>query len=145
MNSPLHLSDLHLEDILPHRDGMLLIDGIIEVDDIHAVTRCIVNRSWPLCTGDNVHPLVLVELSAQTAGVCNGLDRIRKQGIDSEKMGWLVGVKRAEFKVDSLEVGSTLIVRAENTHNFENLREVYCEQHLDGRCVGTATLQLFQA
>lgn len=139
------LSDLSLEDLLPHRGRMLLIRDIFEVDAEHAVTRSIVNPSWPVVKGDGVHPLVLVEVAAQTAGVCNGWDRIQTKGLDSNSMGWLVGIKKAEFCIERLEMGSEIITRAENTYVFENLREVSCTMQLGDRLVGRATLQLFQA
>jgi predicted hotdog family 3-hydroxylacyl-ACP dehydratase len=36
-------SDIKIEDLLPHRDRMLLIDEILEVDHNMAVTCAIVN------------------------------------------------------------------------------------------------------
>lgn len=73
----MEISDLTLEALLPHRKRMLLVGEIIEVDREHAVTRTTVSDSCPLCQGSKVHPLILLELAAQTAGVCNGWDRSR--------------------------------------------------------------------
>lgn len=139
------LSDLSLEDLLPHRGRMLLISDMLEVDAEHAVTRSSVDASWPMLKDDGVHPLVLVELAAQTAGVCNGWDRIQSRGLESNRMGWLVGIKKAEFFIERLELGSGVVTRAENTYVFENLREVSCTMQLGDRLIGRATLQLFQA
>ncbi|MEN8752643.1 MAG: hypothetical protein AB1Z18_07690, partial [Desulfobacterales bacterium] len=63
--------DLNPENILPHRDRMLLVDSIIEVDDNGAVTRSVVTEKWPFFDGQNVRALVLIELVAQTAGIHN--------------------------------------------------------------------------
>ena len=139
------ISDLLLEDVLPHRGRMLLVDEVVEVDSSHAVTRCVVSESWPLAMDGGAHPLILLELAAQTAGVCNGWDRIRTQGLDSNQMGWLVAVKKADFFINVLPLGGVVIVRAENTYNFENLREISCELRLDDALIGRAVLQLFQA
>ena len=49
-----------LEDLLPHRDRMLLVDEILEVDDKMAVTRATVSDQWPLFDGQDVAPLVLI-------------------------------------------------------------------------------------
>lgn len=138
-------TDLSLEDLLPHRGSMLLITKVFEVDAEHAVTLCRVARSWPMAEASGIHPLILIELAAQTAGVCNGWDRVQTKGLESEKMGWLVGIKKAELFADFLPLGSAIISRAENSHKFESLREVVCRQHIAGRLVGTMTLQLFQA
>lgn len=134
-----------LEDLLPHRGRMLLVSEILEVDSSKARTFCRVDPAWPLADDQGVDPLILVELAAQTAGVCNGWDRIQTRGLDSDRMGWLVGVKKAEFFIESLSFGATIIASAENTYIFNNLREVSCELRMDDRVIGRATLQLFQA
>lgn len=138
-------TNLSLEDLLPHRGPMLLVTEVLEVDAEHAVTLCRVARSWPMAEASGIHPLILIELAAQTAGVCNGWDRVQTKGLDSDKMGWLVGIKKAEFFIDFLPIGSEIISSAENSYKFESLREVACRQHLDGQLVGIMTLQLFQA
>jgi len=141
----LPLTDLTLEDLLPHRDGMMFIDEVLEVDRTHARTICRVDRSWPMADDQGVSSLILVELAAQTAGVCNGWDRIQTKGLNSDQMGWLVGIKKAEFLIDCLPFGGRIIATAENINSFENLREVSCQQYLDGQLIGRITLQLFQA
>lgn len=139
------LTGFALEDLLPHRGDMLLIDDVLEVDAGSALTETVVDKSFPMAAEEGVPPLIMVELAAQTAGVCNGLTRIKKEGKDSSKMGWLVGVKRALFTVDSIALGSRLLIRSENSHEFDMLREVSCVVHLDDVLIGEITLQLIQA
>lgn len=139
------LADLTLEDLLPHRGEMLLVKEVLEVDSKMARTLFLVDKSWPMADAHGVHPLILVELAAQTAGVCNGWERIKTQGLESNPMGWLVGIKKANFFIDSLPFGSCIIAKTENTYSFENLREVSCELHVDKKMICTVTLQLFQA
>ncbi len=139
------LSELTLEDLLPHRGNMMFVDEVLEVDAAHAVTICRAKKSWPMADDKGVNPLILIELAAQTAGVCNGWDRIQSKGIDSDKMGWLVGIKGADFFVDCLPFGGCVRSSAENTYNFSNLREVSCEQFMDNKLIAKITLQLFQA
>jgi len=138
-------SDLTLEDLLPHRGEMMFVEKVLEVNSKHALTLCRVEKSWPMADDTGVHPLILVELAAQTAGICNGWDRIQTKGLDSDQMGWLVGIKKTEFFINDLRFGSEIITRAENSYNFENLREVSCEQHMDDKLICKSTLQLFQA
>ena len=141
----LALSDLTLEDLLPHRGDMMFVSEVLEVDRSHAIALCRVDSRWPMADERGVPSLMLVELAAQAAGVCNGWDRIQTQGIDSDPSGWLVGIKKAEFFIDYLPIGGDIICRAENINNFENLREVSCEQHLNDTLIGRVVLQLFQA
>lgn len=140
------IEGFRLEDILPHRGAMSLIDNVISVAENYAVTEAMVSKSYPMADRDGVHPLIMVELAAQTAGVCNGLSRIKAEGKESSKKGWLVGVKRAQFFIDdSIAIGSRLIIRSENRHEFDMLREVFCVVHLDDALLGEITLQLIQA
>jgi predicted hotdog family 3-hydroxylacyl-ACP dehydratase len=142
--STITLSDLTIEDLLPHRDNMLLVQAIIKVSSESAQARFVVDKSWPMAEESGVHPLILVELAAQTSGICNGWDRVQAKGLDSEKTGWLVGIKKTQFHIEILPFGKTIIGRAANTYNFENLRVVSCELLMDDAVIGTTTLQLFQ-
>ncbi len=139
------VSGLTLEDLLPHRGNMVLLDDVLEVDFDHALTVSVMRPSFPLIVEEGVQPLIMVELAAQTAGVCNGWDRIKSQGIDSSQMGWLVGVKRAQFYIEYIPLGSRVVTRSENSHKYDTLREVDSVIHLDGKLIGEVTLQLFQA
>ena len=76
---------LNIEDLLPQRDRMLLIDEILEIDDKIAVTRATVTDQWPFFDGQAVVSLILIELVAQTAGINNSWVRIKKRGLGSEK------------------------------------------------------------
>ncbi len=138
------LSNYTLDDILPHRGYMLLIDEILEVDAAHAVTSSTITKSYPLTGINGAQALIMVEFAAQTAGVCNGLNRIKEKGVDSSKMGWLVGIKRAQLLVDRIPMGATVLTRSENIHNYDNLREVAAVLHMDETLIGEITLQLYQ-
>jgi len=143
--STLTLSDITLEDLLPHRGAMLLVGEVLAVDSRSATALFVVNPAWPMADEHGVHPLILVEMAAQTAGICNGWGRIQARGKDSEQMGWLVGIKKAEFFIESLPFGGFITAASENTYSFESLREVSCELSMDNQIIGRATLQLFQA
>lgn len=138
------LSSYTLEDILPHRGNMLLIEDILEVDESHSVTRSVIQTSYPLTDNNGVRPLIMVELAAQAAGVCNGVERIKGQGVESSKVGWLVGIKRAQFYIDCLPFGSTILTRSENIHVYDKLREVSSVLHMNEALIGEVTLQLYQ-
>ena len=60
---------LTIEEILPHRGRMLLIEEVLVADGEKAVTRSTVSERWPLTDARGVDALVLIELAAQTAGI----------------------------------------------------------------------------
>ncbi|MFZ5571974.1 MAG: hypothetical protein ACOZF0_16365 [Thermodesulfobacteriota bacterium] len=133
-----------IDDLLPHRGRMRLIQDILELDDIRSRTRSVVSADWPLVEGISVDSLILIEIMAQTAGIANGWARVRKNGLDSKKTGWLVGIKQARFFMQRIPLGAEIIAMAENNFEFENFREVRCQADIDGAGAAEATLQLFQ-
>ena len=54
------LPNYSIEDLLPHRNSMLLIQEILEGDPKAAVSRAVVNENWPLYDGHRVSSLVLI-------------------------------------------------------------------------------------
>ncbi len=136
---------INIEDLIPHRDKMILIDEIVEITPGYSITSSTVNKDWPLLTAAGVSSLILIEVAAQSAGVCNGWDRIREKGIESSKMGWLVGIKRAEFNRDFIPLGSEIVTRSENFNKYDNLRITSSVSRIDGDIIAEVTLQLFQA
>ncbi len=143
--TPAQLKNITIKDLLPHRGKMLLVEEILEIGDSHAVTAAVTDRSWPLSGPRGIQPLILIELAAQTAGICNGWDRIINQGRDSEKKGWLVGVKQADFHVTTIPFNSRIITRSENTHKYDLLREISSSMQINDTIIGNVILQLIQA
>ncbi len=133
-----------LEDLLPHRQSMLLLDTILAVDGKTAVVTCKVDPAWPMAGEQGVLPLITVELAAQAAGVCNGWVRIHEQGFDSEQTGWLVAVKRADFFCAELPFGMVLTIEAENTLAFDKFREITSRIHHQDQLIAEVVLQLYQ-
>ncbi len=136
--------DIGIDDLLPHRGRMKLVDEILELAEGRARTRSIVTPAWPFFDGTSVNALILVELLAQTAGIHNGWTRILKNGLDSEKKGWLVGIKKAEFFMERIPLHTPVIAYAENHFEYDNFREVGGTAEINGVIAARATLQLFQ-
>ena len=134
-----------IEDLLPHRNRMLLIERIIEVNESTTVSSAVVSDHWPLVTAGSASPIVMVELTAQTAGINNSIHRLQTRGKKDGTMGWIAGVKSAIFHMDSLPVGATLMTRTQNSFAFENFREVTGTVTLDKTVAAEITLQLVSA
>jgi len=136
-------TDMSIEDLIPHRGRMKLIDDIIRVDEEAAVTESIVKQDWPLFEGNSVSPLVLIELTAQTAGVSMGWEESVLKGKDIEgRLGWLVGVKEARFHLDRIPANSRIRVSATKDFCFENYYEVVGTAEIRSQVVGEVRLQI---
>ncbi len=95
-----------IEDFIPHRDRMRLIDDIVEVDDDHCVTQSVASPLWPLCDGERINSIIIVELVAQTASAFVGW--LRRNKVKMGGKGFIVGIKKADFFVPDIPVGSRL-------------------------------------
>ncbi|MFH1154723.1 MAG: hypothetical protein V1793_12990 [Pseudomonadota bacterium] len=137
--------NMTLEDLLPHRNKMLLIDEILDVDESATVSKSVVTGKWPLAGSGSVSPIVLIELAAQTAGINNSIKRIKDRGKQDGNMGWIVGIKSAVFYVDAIPMGATVITRTQNSFCYEDFREITGTVTVEGQVVGEITLQLVSA
>jgi predicted hotdog family 3-hydroxylacyl-ACP dehydratase len=134
-----------IEDLLPHRGRMLLIDEIVRLEAEAAVSRSRVAQTWPLYDGAGVSAIMVIELVAQTCGLSNGYQRRLVQGEDSNKKGFLVGIKTSRFYVKTLPLGADIFTEARNRFKFEGFREIEGVARIGDEIVGRVTLQVVQA
>jgi len=137
-------ANIPVEDLLPHRGRMKLVEEIIEVDEEKATTLSNVSSNWPLFDGKAVNALILIEIVAQTAGICNCWHGIRTQGEEFVRKGWLVGIKQSHFFVDVIPLNTRIITMSKNIFKFDNFREIAGTVHIHSKIVGEITLQLVQ-
>lgn len=109
--------DVDIESLIPHRDRMRLIDRVVAVDDEKAVTAATVTEDWPLVREGSVDILVTIELVAQTAALLEGWKRLQSK--KGGATGWLVGIKKADFRRHRLPVPLTLITEAVRSYALE--------------------------
>ena len=136
-------TDVSIEDLIPHRDRMKLIQNILQVDETSAVTESVVTPDWPLVEGGSVNPLVLMELAAQTAGLSMGWEESVIKGKDIRgRLGWLVGVKEARFHVDGIPVNTRIRMRSQKDVDFENYHEIVGIAEIGEKVIGELRLQI---
>ena len=137
------LPDVSIEELIPHRSRMKLIDQIIEVDEETAVTESTVKKHWPLFGEDSVNPFILIELVAQTTGVCVGWKELIKKGRNIEdSKGWLVGIKEAHFYLVKIPLNSRIRVSSKKIFYFENYYEFMGTAKIGSQVVGEVNLQI---
>lgn len=113
------LKNIIIEDYIPHRGRMKLIDTVIEADENITVTGSVVRAHWPADSNGSITPIVLIELVAQTLSFANGWAE-RNSSKDGGK-GWLVGVKKARFNTGEILVGDRLITSLKKQHSHDDL------------------------
>lgn len=114
-------TELNIEDLIPHRGRMKLLDEVVETTSEQAVTRATVTGRWPLVreeeNGACVDPVVFIEIVAQTAAVQVSA-RTRQNAAD--RRGWMVGIKRADFFTGMVPVGTVLTTRVRSLQSIDN-------------------------
>ena len=138
------MHDLDIESLIPHRDRMKLIGTIVSVDPERAITEAIVNESWPLCQDGAVSPIVLIELVAQTAGVCIGWKEKVRNNAKTGGKGWIVGIKGAVFQVDRIPVATCITTCSEIEYNLQNYAVFRGKCTIDSVKVGEINIQVFR-
>ena len=131
-----------VEDLIPHRDRMKLIDEIVEITADQAVTRTVVKDCWPLVREGGVDPLVLIEIVAQTAAVhVSGQKRGEQKGAGS---GLLAGIKNADFLADRIPLGTVLTTTVAPLYSAENYTVLAGTVQGQGRTLGHVEIQVIE-
>jgi predicted hotdog family 3-hydroxylacyl-ACP dehydratase len=133
-----------IEKLIPHRGAMKLIGEIIVMDDSRCVTASTVSEHWPLCEDGFVDPIVLIELAAQTAGAHFGWDEMKKGDSRAGTVGWIVGIKKAEFVRDRIPVGSLIEVSINDRKRGGTYAEISGIARIGAETVGEIMLQVFR-
>jgi len=131
--------NIDIESLIPHREKIKIISGILEIKETTAISTAIVNPNWPSYEEGAVNSLVLIEAIAQTAAIVEGYKR-KQKGLDGVK-GWLVGIKSAEFNVEKIPVNTDLMIMIENKYTFDNYAVVEGTIKTGEKVLATATLQ----
>jgi len=134
--------DMEIEDLIPHRDRMRLIGEMMAVDDDRAVTLSTVTEEWPLYRDGSVDALVTIELVAQTAALLEGWKRLTSGRGGAS--GWLVGIKRADFRLPRIPLHATLTTEARRDYAMESYAVFEGTVRVGTEVVAVVSIQAFR-
>ena len=97
-----------IENLIPHRSRMKLLDRIVKLEADRSVAAAVVSKEWPLYLNGRVNSLIALELAAQTAGTMN-VWRVGQKSLEG-RLGYLAGVKSAAFYQADIPVGLELLI-----------------------------------
>ncbi len=136
--------NIDIETLLPHRDGMKLVDNVVKVDEQMAVTESTVTNSWPLLENNAVGCLVLIELVAQTSAVCIGWKELKDGRDNVGGKGWLVGIKSASFFTGGIPVNTHIMTQTRINFTMDNYTEIQGESKAGNVVLGKIILQVLK-
>lgn len=136
--------NINIENLIPHRGRMKLVDKIIEVDETTAVTESTVTDQWPLLQNNFVNPLVLIEVVAQTSAVSIGWKELKENGNDARGKGWLVGIKTADFFIDRIPLNNRIRTWVKINFNLDYYTEILGISKIGSDLVSEIVLQVLR-
>ena len=131
-----------IEDLIPHKGRMILIEEVLEVDDSHCVSQAIANSHWPLHNEGMIDSIITIELVAQTAAYLVGWKERNKEG--ANKKGFMTGIKKTTLAIPNIAVGSKLMISCKKVVSMENYAEFEGDVRDDNRTYSNIQIQLFR-
>ena len=128
-----------LEELLPHRPPMILIDSIESVDLAAKtlVSKVTIKEEWSMS-------VVAIEFMAQTAAALAGYaDKLN--GVKNARLGFLLGTRKMTLNLDKFEVGKDYYTTAINVFGDEVAGSFDCAvRDADGNVVASAILNAYR-
>ena len=129
-----------LQDFLPHRPPMLLIDELVHCDE-HAVTcTATVRVGAPFVVDGRVPALLSLELFAQTVAALHAY--LHRDRPPNGQHGKLLGTRELELAVDHFHVGDALTITGHELWHDEQLAQFRCELHRGGERLAAAAISV---
>jgi predicted hotdog family 3-hydroxylacyl-ACP dehydratase len=131
-----------IEALLPHREGMLLIERVVDCGEGCVRAALEVRAGAWYVDAQRMPAWMAIEAMAQTVAACIGIAR-REQGLPPVQ-GYLLGTRRFRSARSGFPVGCTLEIVAERQYEEPSgIGAFDCRVELDGERVADATLTVF--
>ena len=129
----------NLEDLIPHRDAMVLIDEVVSCD-LEAATLTAAFTAKPQWQEN----WAAIEFMAQTAAALAGVSDRAAGWTGAPKPGYLLGTRKLELGIDRFAVGRRYLVTARNTFNADGAASFDCEIRDGDAVVAKASLNAYR-
>ena len=141
------MTPIPLDELLPHRPPMVLIDGVesFDAEMKRLVSRVTIGENQLFFDGQGVPNWVAIEYMAQTAAALVGhLDRHLAPG-QPVRPGLLLGTRKLELKLARFEAGKTYRIVTENVFGDSDAASFACSiEDETGATVATANLNAYR-
>ena len=137
----MNLIDVDIDELVPHRRPLRLIDEILDMDEDSAVSAARVTPQWPMLENGSANPIVLIELVAQTSAALGGYRKKKKNDDAPVGGGLIVAIKSAAFFTDQIPLNSRVVTRATTRLLIENFKEITGVVKMDDTVIAEVSLQ----
>ena len=136
-----------LEDLLPHRPPMVLIDGVESFDAaaMRLVARVTIREDQLFYVEGGVPNWVAIEYMAQAAAALVGYHDKLLAPDRPVRPGLMLGTRKLDLRLARFEAGKTYHIMAENVFNDADAASFACRiEDETGETVATATLNAYR-
>ena len=141
------MTPIPLDELLPHRPPMVLIDAVesFDAEAKRLTARVTIGENQMFFDGQGVPNWVAIEYMAQTAAALVGYyDRHVAPG-QPVRPGLLLGTRKLDLKLERFEAGKTYRIVAENAFSDSDAASFVCRIEDDtGETVATANLNAYR-
>ncbi len=133
-----------IEDVIPHREGMLLLDRLTHHDAASVIAQAEVrSERWYADAEGNMPGWVGIELMAQAVAAWVGMTA-RAAGLPV-RQGVLLGTRKYACETPAFPQGACLTVTARPAFRDEDGMGVFdCDIALEGRQLASASINVFE-
>ena len=131
-----------IESLIPHRDPALLVRVIAELSPEEITCIAVIPGDHPLVEQGGAPCLLGLEAAAQAAAALEAVSRPEPAAV-GPRIGYLVGVRDAEFRLTDLPAGWPLRVTVRPAGSAPPLATYEARVEIDGEVAMTATLSTY--
>ena len=141
------MTPIPLEELLPHRPPMVLIDAVesFDAEAKSLVARVTIGENQLFFDGEGVPNWVAIEYMAQTAAALVGYHDKHVAPGQPARPGLLLGTRKLDMKLERFEAGKTYRIVAENAFSDSDAASFVCRiDDETGATVATANLNAYR-
>lgn len=138
-----------IQEFLPHREPMLMVDYIVEISQRHVICDYIIEASDIFLNSGCLQEVGLIEHMAQTCSSIVGQNYYNEDydpAVDARVIGFISGIKSVTIS-ELPQLGQCLRTKATLVSQFEGVGYTICnmsvEACVDERRVAAAEINLF--
>lgn len=134
-------TNINIQDYLPHREPMLMVDTILELCHEKVITTFKIQENNIFLHHNQLQESGLVENMAQTCSSIVGQSFFENDN-DTKIIGFITSIKKINiFSLPNL--GTEIITKATLVSQYENICNVSCETFCNDELLGNAEINLF--
>ncbi|MDC0721932.1 ApeP family dehydratase [Nannocystis bainbridge] len=131
-----------LDEILPHRPPMLLLDALTAAEAESATCRATVRAGAPFVVGERVSSLIALEYFAQTVAALFAYKA--RSGAGGPFRGLLLGARDLELAASHLRVGDVLDVHCREQWASGPVAQFHCTLNRGGEQLATGAVTVLR-